>query len=222
MNSTDYEKLNLSKQELKYVYSQIASKTTSKLDLHLPTSNNDPLKIKVASVLEEFLLGAFDMAKSGFVVDGNDMGTSKTAMSDILSLKARETVEPFDLETNARLRDILLKVEQETIEVTTLRRELPARAKQMYLELVSNTDKEVSAILEDLEKAAHTEEEASTAELERILPHIDEFVKDYESHIHILNELKRAIPSRKAELDSLTETIDFLEKAYSQQQKELI
>ena len=51
--NNDYEKLQLSKQDLRYLYGQILNSTTSKLDLHLPTSNNDPLKTKVANVPEQ-------------------------------------------------------------------------------------------------------------------------------------------------------------------------
>ncbi|KAK6454284.1 kinetochore protein Mis14 like-domain-containing protein [Scheffersomyces xylosifermentans] len=223
-NNSDYERIKLSKQELKYIYTQILNETTEKLNLHLPASNGDPLKSKVATVLDEFLLGAFDLAKSAFVIDGIDMGAdehAETPINDILSPQTREVVEPFDSGVNKRLRDVLLNVEQETVQLTKLRRELPVRAKQAYLDLVSRTDKEVSTILEELERLANAEQGQEDEDTEKAIANIEDISQDYESHILILNELKRTIPVRRAELDSINETIQFLEKAYNHQQKEL-
>ena len=76
--NNDYEKLQLSKQDLRYLYGQILNNTTSKLDLHLPTSNNDPLKTKVANLLDDFIIDAFEMAKQSIMIDGYDMSVGRT------------------------------------------------------------------------------------------------------------------------------------------------
>ncbi|KAK6199263.1 kinetochore protein Mis14 like-domain-containing protein [Scheffersomyces amazonensis] len=220
--TTDYEKIAISKQDLKYVYNQILNKTTSKLDLHLPTSNNDPLKAKVGNLLDEFLLEAFELAKSAFIIDGKDIDAGdQLSISEILSLRAKETVEPFDLNINSRLREILLQVEQETVELTKLRRELPFKAKESYDNLVSSTDKEVSTILELLEQQEKEEEEKDDILMnEDEIPNFSSLLQDYERHILTLNDLKKSIPLRKAELDRFDETIQFLETAYKKQQIE--
>lgn len=212
----DYEKITLSKQDLRYIYGQILNRTTSKLDLHLPSLRSDPLKNKVANVLDEFLLGTFDLAKSSLVIDGQEMAydDNDNDIKDLLTLKPREKVEPFDLATNSKLRDILLQVEEETTSLTRLRRELPVRVKDAYQKLVTKTDSEVSTLLAELD--AQTDQ----TEPDINIPNMDETAADYEKHILILNDLNKTIPARKAELDRYDETILFLEVAYQQQEKE--
>lgn len=224
--TNDYEKLQLSKQDLRYLYGQILSNATSKLDLHLPTSNNDPLKTKVANLLDEFTLDAFDMAKQAIMIDGYDVSRIKNTqpISDLLSLKSREKIEPFDFELNAQLRDVLEHVEQETIQVTKLRRDLPGKAKESYNSLISNTDNEVSVILAGLESESQQElqddEDEQNSNVLTLIPRIDSIVDDYQEALLRLNHLKKSIPEQKSELDRLDETILHLESAYMRQQSE--
>lgn len=225
--NNDYEKLQLSKQDLRYLYGQILNNTTSKLDLHLPTSNNDPLKTKVANLLDDFILDAFEMAKQSIMIDGYDMSGRKNPkpISELLSLKSKEKIEPFDFELNAQLRDVLEHVEQETLQVSKLRRELPSRARETYDNLISNTDKDVSTILaeldSELQQELHNDDDDETGKGDlSLVPRIDSIVEDYQQAFLILNNLKRKIPEQKSELDKLDETIQLLETAYRRQQSE--
>lgn len=225
--NNDYEKLQLSKQDLRYLYGQILNNTTSKLDLHLPTSNNDPLKTKVANLLDDFILDAFEMAKQSIMIDGYDMSgrNNPKPISELLSLKSKEKIEPFDFELNAQLRDVLEHVEQETLQVSKLRRELPSRARETYDNLISNTDKDVSTILaeldSELQQEPHNDDDDETGKDDlSLVPRIDSIVEDYQQAFLILNNLKRKIPEQKSELDKLDETIQLLETAYRRQQSE--
>lgn len=225
--NNDYEKLQLSKQDLRYLYGQILNNTTSKLDLHLPTSNNDPLKTKVANLLDDFIIDAFEMAKQSIMIDGYDMSGRKNPkpISELLSLKSKEKIEPFDFELNAQLRDVLEHVEQETIQVSKLRRELPSRARETYDNLISDTDKDVSTILaeldSELQQELHNDDDDETGKDDlSLMPRIDSIVEDYQQAFLILNNLKRKIPEQKSELDKLDETIQLLETAYRRQQSE--
>lgn len=225
--NNDYEKLQLSKQDLRYLYGQILNNTTSKLDLHLPTSNNDPLKTKVANLLDDFILDAFEMAKQSIMIDGYDMSgrNNPKPISELLSLKSKEKIEPFDFELNAQLRDVLEHVEQETLQVSKLRRELPSRARETYDNLISNTDKDVSTILaeldSELQQELHNDDDDETGKDDlSLMPRIDSIVEDYQQAFLILNNLKRKIPEQKSELDKLDETIQLLETAYRRQQSE--
>ena len=210
----DYEKITLSKQDLRYIYGQILNQTTSKLDLHLPSLRSDPLKNKVANVLDEFLMESFDLAKSSLVIDGQDITFEGThqGIKDLLTLKPREKVEPFDLAINSKLRDILLQVEEETTALTRLRRELPIRVKDAYQNLVKKTDSEISTLLAELD------EQNVTSDPEVTIPdNIEDIANEYEKHILILNDLNKTIPARKAELNRYDDTILFLEVAHQQQ-----
>lgn len=221
----DYEKLQLTKQDLSYLYSQILDRTKSKLDLHLPTANNDdPLKAKVANLLDGFIVDAFEIARKSMIIDGKDMASGAGQhISELFSLKYKEKVEPFNVEINAKLRGLLEHVDQETMEVTRLRRELPFRALTSYRELISSTDGEVSHIIasleEELEKLNQTSDE-DDSKLNGMIPKIDLMSDDYQTALNRMASLKKNIPEQKAELDKLNETLQFLEIVYRQQQKE--
>lgn len=219
----DYEKLQLSKQDLRYIYGQILNNTTSKLDLHLPTSNNDPLKTKVAHLLDDFILDAFEMAKQAIIIDGYDLSGRKDTqpISELLSLKSREKIETFDFELNAKLRDVLENVEKETIQVTKLRRDLPHRARDTYDKLISTTDADVSTILAQMVSPAQ-ELDADNEDMDdsAVIPRLDEIVDDFEATLMRMSDLKKNIPEQKAEMDKLDETIELLETAYRRQEDE--
>lgn len=217
----DYEKIALSKQDLKFVYGQIVSSTISKLDLHLPEKNNDPMKDNIANLLDEFIVGGFDLLKYALIVDGIDMSheSDRESISKILSLKPKEKVEDFDASINAKLRDVLLRVEEETMDVTRLRREIPSRAKEAYKSIVSQTDMEITQILEETE-SEFIDKNSEEENIMNSIENIDELANEYEKHILRLQQLKNSIPERKAELSRLQETINFLEDAYNKQKEE--
>lgn len=148
------------------------------------------------------------------MIDGQDITFEGTHqyIKDLLTLKPREKVEPFDLAINSKLRDILLQVEEETTALTRLRRELPIRVKDAYQNLVKKTDSEISTLLAELD------EQNVTSDPEVTIPdNMDEIANEYEKHILILNDLNKTIPARKAELNRYDDTILFLEVAYQQQ-----
>lgn len=233
-NTNDYEKLQLSKQDLKFLYSQIYSKLSYRLNLHLPTSNNDPLKENVVNILEKYMLEVFDMAQNALIVDGEELLLGENVDESVSATKLRQSklaeilqinsgtksvsqdeVEPFDQEKNLELREILQNIEQETIKVTALRRELPKQAKLVYNELVRRTDSEVTSILEELDGADETNANESKAEdisTSGIDPtRLASIQNDYEEALTRLVELKNVLPGQRAEIDRLDETITFLE-----------
>lgn len=221
--NNEFEKLQLTKQDLSHIYGKILKTTTAKLDLHLPTSDKDPLKRKVADLLDDFILKSFDMAKDSMIIDGRDMSSRGTGVpiSEILSVQSREKIEPFDFELNGQLRKLLEKVEEETIRVTSLRRELPLRARDLYNSLVSETDNEVTAYLNDLE--AHNgnpqEDLDTTPDIDVSIPSLESIKGEFAEAVLELSSLKKTLPQQKAILDELDETIKFLETAYEKQIK---
>ncbi|CAK7893021.1 kinetochore-associated protein Nsl1p [[Candida] anglica] len=230
MNNTgEYEKIQLSKQDLRYIYGQIYNNTTAKLDLHLPTSNIDVLKKNVAGLLDEYLMDAFEMACNALVVDGQELSTKlshrkgqrrqddeesrRQVIRDLLELAPREKIEPFDFELNGELRKLLQRVEEETIEVTQYRKEIPLKAMQEYERLVARTDDEVTGILRKLEKEAKQEAQIESVDEYPIIneDRLNMIEQDYEEALLKLNELKRSIPGEAAEIERLDDTIKFLE-----------
>lgn len=240
----NYEKLQLSKQDLKYIYTQLLHNILGKLDLHLPTSDNDPLKTTVTNLLHEYLKEVFETAKHAMVIDGVDMALKRAnTISDLLSLKTREKTESFDFELNSQLKDLLQQIEQETIEVTDLRKNIPQEFGVKYELVVADTDKLVTEFLTSLdqllndqqlpeESKPETDEPTKTNEpteptdpstetndpstTKETIPRLDQMVEDYEAHLHQLHTLKDVIPKQRAEIDKLNEITQFLQDKYQQ------
>lgn len=137
-----YEKIALSKQEYSHVFENVLQAAMDKLNLHLPASENDPLKNEVSAMLEEFLVNSFDSSKYSILADGRDL--DDTSIQDILLLRTLENVEQIDAETTSKLRSILQEFETETVEVTRMRREVPIRASDVYKDVITKVDDEVS------------------------------------------------------------------------------
>lgn len=162
------------------------------------------LKKKVAALLDEFLLDTFEMAGHAITVDGEELGVdSRQKINKLLLFESSEQTEPFDFELNGQLRSLLQQIEEETVQVTKLRREMPAKAGLTYDELVHKTDKEVTDILKEMD-AYDTEEEPEK------IPPLDS--TNYNEALIRLNRLKHVLPQRKQEIDRLNETILFLEQ----------
>lgn len=189
----------------------------AKLDLHLPSTHSDPLKNQVATVLDDFLKEVFEMAKSAMVVDGEDMEELGRAILELVSLKPKEIVEPFDVEVNNRLRDVLLQVEQETVLLTTMRRVLPEKARELYGRLVSDTDEDVSRVLEQLDK-----EEVEQGEEDKNEIDVDhEAIESYEKYVLLLDGLKNSVPETKMRLDRYDQALEFLEEVEEKRRREI-
>lgn len=189
----------------------------AKLDLHLPSTHSDPLKNQVATVLDDFLKEVFEMAKSAMVVDGEDMEELGRAILELVSLKPKEIVEPFDVEVNNRLRDVLLQVEQETVLLTTMRRVLPEKARELYGRLVSDTDEDVSRVLEQLDKEEVEQGEEDQNEID--VDH--EAIESYEKYVLLLDGLKNSVPETKMRLDRYDQALEFLEEVEEKRRREI-
>lgn len=215
MNTNDYETIQLTKQDLRYLHGQIYQNTASKLDLHLPTSPNDPLKSNVAAALDDFLLDVFEMALDALVVDGSAIEppaggaeSRRDAVAALLALDSSEQkTEPFDFELNAELREVIQQVEEETVEVTRYRRELPQDSRNAYEELVGKTDKEVTELLRQIDHAEAAPVVSGELDPERV----QVIERDYYESLQRLVRLNQVLPEQRADISRLAETILFLE-----------
>lgn len=215
--SQHYEKILLTKQDLAHVYRPFVVAAQNKIKQHLPVSDShDPLQIAVENLVNEHLAAVFEMAKSALIVDGHDLGEEDISIKELLSLKPTEEVVPFDTDLNQKLRSIIQSVEQETTEVTRLRRELPQQARDAYEALVSATDQEVTSIIKDLAK----DEQVQLPTMEETIPNADELVDEFLQCVTQLHALKSTLPTHQAQLDLLNQTIQFLENSYKKQQAE--
>lgn len=222
---SDYEKIDLSKQDFQYVFNNILQAIMAKLNLHLPAAQNDPLKEQVSTILEEFLINTFDNSKYSILADGLDL--QNVLIHDILSLKTLENVEKIDSEITLKLRKIFQEFEQETVDVTKLRRDLPKQASEVYSDIIKQTDGEVSEIISMIEQQSQEyqkEQQVNNDDgFEKIIESMDfpQINQNYTDHLQLLNETNKNLPSLKIEFEKYNKTVQFLEDAYQQQLKEM-
>lgn len=222
---SDYEKIDLSKQDFQYVFNNILQAIMAKLNLHLPAAQNDPLKEQVSTILEEFLINTFDNSKYSILADGLDL--QNVLIHDILSLKTLENVEKIDSEITLKLRKIFQEFEQETVDVTKLRRDLPKQASEVYCDIIKQTDGEVSEIISMIEQQSQEYQKEQQVNndggFEKIIESMDfpQINQNYTDHLQLLNETNKNLPSLKIEFEKYNKTVQFLEDAYQQQLKEM-
>jgi kinetochor protein Mis14/NSL1 len=221
MSKQHYDKLDLSMEELRTMYRNVYEFGRQRLDKHLPQeaeNNNDQLKNMVFEHLSQAMIQSFDWAKESMVVDGRD---DTDSIASLINLKSKQTVVPLDKEANSELRKIIHEVEQETIALTQLRKNLPLQLRQDYQNLLSSTDAEVSQLLYDIDTRYQDKDDNLDEEKIPKFEDLDALIDDYEEYTSVLHSLKLSLPKTSGEFNKINETIDFLEKIYQNQQNQL-
>lgn len=222
-----HEKLQMTKQDLIFVYNQLLGSIIPKIETHLP--QKDHIRDEVLDLLHDFLIEVFEDAKHAMIVDGIDLSANNSSIQDVLSIKPREKTEPFNIEENDKLRDILKSFEEETIEVTKLRKKIPQDISSVFDSIIDSTDAEVTQILNELEdkdtpdkenneednndqESKDNKEEDKGEDKEEDTK--NQMINDYEQHLIKLLELKEQIPKQLSEIDRLNEITVFLQNKY--------
>ena len=149
------------------------------------------------------------------MADGLDL--QNVLIHDILSLKTLENVEKIDSEITIQLRKIFQEFEQETVDVTKLRRDLPKQASEMYNDIIKQTDGEVSEIINMIEQQSQEYQKVQQAHnntddrFEKIIESMDfsQINQNYNDHLQLLNETNKNLPSLKIEFENITEQYSF-------------
>jgi kinetochor protein Mis14/NSL1 len=192
-----HNKLQLVSEDVKFLKSQFHESAETKLDLHLPTE--DSLKTRVRELVDEFIHETFELARHSIVVNGVDMSTQDTLVD---SLQKEEVVEPFDVELNEKLRNLYAEVDERTLEVTELRRQIPNQASEIYKQKLKQE--------QDLLDQALPNEDQSTVNDEPISLPINRIQTDYEDTLQLIKSLSKSVPELYSDLNELQEVIDFL------------
>ncbi|KAA8910383.1 hypothetical protein TRICI_004181 [Trichomonascus ciferrii] len=192
-----HNKLQLVSEDVKFLKSQFHESAETKLDLHLPTE--DSLKTRVRQLVEEFIHETFELARHSMVVNGVDMSTRDTLVD---SLQKEEVVEPFDVELNEKLRHLYAEVDERTLEVTELRRQIPNQASEIYKQKLKEE--------QDLLDQALPTEDQSTDNDEAVSLPVDRIQTDYEDTLQLIKSLSKSVPELYSDLNELQEVINFL------------
>lgn len=201
----DHEKINILSLELRLIYNNLVEDAQSRLDLHLPSYENDHMKSQIDENLQEFILEVFAMALSSLTIDGYDeplsVPLSKNELADVLKPKPAEIVEPFDVSLNSQLREVLENVEKETTALAKLRKELPALSKEHFKAMTLSVDERVAALTREIDIAEDSDDDLELRNrLDSLIPSLKQAEKAYTHHMADLSRLKSLVPELQKKL----------------------
>ncbi|KAG5418043.1 hypothetical protein I9W82_004372 [Candida metapsilosis] len=215
----DYEKIAISRKELKTLYNNILKSMLLKLNLHLPTSHYDPVKNEVYSKVESCLLNSFQNLLSSLLVDGADR--SNESIKELLSVNDKDDdVEPFDIALDNELREILTEYDDVTVELSELKRTLQKGIVGKYQNSVARIDDEVTQIIQLIdEKVEQHEKENTVDDAVKSLGEvdIDRMNEGYFTYLQTIDKLNGKVPHLKQEVSNYSKSVDFLKGREIQQ-----
>ncbi|RKP30135.1 Mis14-domain-containing protein [Metschnikowia bicuspidata] len=212
-----YDKISLSKRELGRIYKRLQHVTQLNLRLHLPNcSSVDPYRIDVENALNAHLAQTFDRARYALVVDGMDLEEANLSIESVLALAPHIEVEPYDPGLDAKLRNVLQQLEDLTVQVTRLRRELPLQARDAYEQLVATAEQELKGLL-DKEIGADASEASAETDANGD-PHIPpDVLSDLNQAIANLSHVRKTLPVQENIIRAHNQVYDFLLDYYNRQ-----
>ena len=148
------------------------------------------------------------------MVDGVDMST-RPVLRDYLAAP-KEEIEPFDFELNDKLRQLYGRVDELTLEIARLRRNLPGEATKIYNEALEKRrqaqlqDEEV-IVKESEEKVNKVKDEIDKVQDEDRIEQLERIKQDYYGVIEKLGALIKTVPESKAQVDQLEEALEFVQ-----------
>lgn len=195
---SESSKIHLAAGDIRFVELRIFAAAIQKLDTDLPNLlDADPLRAAIAGDLTVTIDRVLEMVKSALVVDGHEI-------SDALPLRKHvprrdvERVEPFDADLNERLRQLYREVEEETIAVTRLRKEGPARVEEAWERALSRVGASAG---DDLAE-----------EPEVVLPSLKGLADDYAYSLQQLQVLQDLLLNQEQLVVRASRVCDFLEE----------
>ncbi|OBA22090.1 hypothetical protein METBIDRAFT_31048 [Metschnikowia bicuspidata var. bicuspidata NRRL YB-4993] len=222
-----YTKILLSKSELAHVYRQVFYASQEKFKKLLPgCAPHDEFLMQVQNMMSANLETTFEKAKYALIVDGEDLADNDVHLNKLLTIEEREEVVPFDTELNQQLRDLIKQVENETTEVTQLRRELPQEARAAYEKLVLSIDQQVTDFIKEITENAETDEnfgslDSGMKELMSAMESSQVPIQNSDTirarileSLQNLYSLKKELPQLRSELQSCDDTTAFMMNVY--------
>lgn len=97
-------------------------------------------------------------------------------------------MEPFDLELNEQVRQLYAQIDEETVAVTTLRREAPLRAIESYTAQLAEIDSK-SYVLQDDDD--DIEADTPDFDINQIIPRRDTVESDFDQLVVSIREMKK-------------------------------
>ncbi|KAK9372683.1 kinetochore protein Mis14 like-domain-containing protein [Lipomyces chichibuensis] len=201
-----HQKLQLVSQDVRFLQRKLLDIAKAKIDSNFPTQQSggqDPLKEQVEEILKQFILRTIELSKFSLVVNGiegaNPSLDSLMRGADLDKEEDADKYEPFDLELNEQVRELYAQIDEETVEVTKLRRETPLRALESYKSKLEMLDEQrTNAQTDDV---AMDDADSADVKVEEFLPRRESIMADFEKLIATLREMKKSVPAAASKLD---------------------
>ncbi|KAK9354197.1 kinetochore protein Mis14 like-domain-containing protein [Lipomyces doorenjongii] len=201
-----HQKLQLVSQDVSFLQRKLLDIAKAKIDGNFPpqpSGGQDPLKEQVEEIVKQFILRTIELSKYGLVVNGiegsNPSLDSLMKGADLDKEEEADKYEPFDLELNEQVRELYAQIDEETVEVTKLRREAPLRALEAYKSKLDRLDEQrTNAQTDDL---AMDDADFADMKVEEFLPRRESIIADFEKLISSLREMKKSVPAAASKLD---------------------
>ena len=210
----DYEKIAITRKELKTLYNNILKSMVLKLNLHLPTTHNDPIKNEVYLKVETCLLNSFQNLLCSLLVDGEDRRNEPIRELLLVNDKDDE-VEPFDVELDNELRTILTEYDDVTVELSELKRSLLKGISEKYQNSVVRIDDEVTRIIRLIDENVGQREKEGLMDV--VLAKwgdvdIDRMNEEYFKYLQTVNQLSEEVPLLRRDVGAYSKLVDFLKE----------
>ncbi|KAK9458027.1 kinetochore protein Mis14 like-domain-containing protein [Dipodascopsis uninucleata] len=204
-----HQKLQLVSQDIKYLREKFLEAAREKINSHFPQPGDQILKAQTAKIVDEFVNNMFESAKYSFIVNGLDGSdpSLKSLFNGRQDKDNSENYEPFDLDLNEKVRELYAQIDEETVEVTKLRREVPKEVLEKYKAELDNIDKDQRG---RLQTSAAEENALPNQSIEELIPDHDFIKNDFDSFIKVLREMKSEISSTVSKADQAEEALKYL------------
>ncbi|ODQ64227.1 hypothetical protein NADFUDRAFT_66985 [Nadsonia fulvescens var. elongata DSM 6958] len=211
-----HSKIQLSSEDLRYIISNLMTAAKEKLDLHLPNpgtqdkDNEDPMRERVNELVNEFILETFELTKHSLIVDGIPMSSAQSLKTHLN--QPNELIDPYDTELNEELRTVFQQVDEETLRVTQMRRNVPQELAESYQLITEEEARLLHQKQPSIDDMDDVDEQVGLQ-----LPNL--FTKDSDTDLkaefittlQLVNDIRnRRGPRTMEKLLNLENTIDFL------------
>lgn len=207
----DIGKIHVQRQEVRALYGLLKDQLSHIMDTETLGTVRDPKVVEKLKklVLDQFLERLMNSARYSVIVDNGDQH------GDILKLVedsgADDKIEPYDFALDDQLRDAYNRLEKEIEQVSQLRKETPQTYYDNYKKMTQNNEKwidEQLSINTEYRQRAFAAIDTQTTDEDSA--QYDRLLKDYETALESISQLKKDLPEAAAQYDNLLAALDFL------------
>lgn len=197
----DLGNICMEREQLRELYDNMLLYANTRLNTHLLTAEDDPMKRNIKKNLAATVYDTFSLLLPNISVEGQDL----QSLLDVLALNPIEEVEKFDLDLDQELRQVLGQVEEETVALASLRRGARLQLNSKFKPLVDSVESYVSNALQEI--SSRQDDPIDEAEFSKHQkPYSDQRLDDVTSKLKLsvenLSRLKDLLPEDLSAMES--------------------